>query len=272
MATDITSIDGGQRSLWAKAEEGLKQTHNQAGIIVRLTSLKTAVVRKGGDFLLYRFCRKGRQRRPEWHLEGKALETGKLQFKSKRAASNYDLAMVDYDLADFALGQLSFKRHVSDTRDFRNQAKNKEIEFAGKHFCRGAEWIRGNIGIKQDQCLFFPGAVIHRPASVKWNFIRLSAARLMLLLTDGPDATGVVRHKCGMGHMSCCNPDHLMWGSSMDNAADRELHNKFWPPHLVSKNDADAIRSDSRLVKIIAHDMQIPAYAVSSIKLASMVG
>lgn len=271
MPTDTTSTDGGQKSRWAQAGELLRRKQNQAGVTMRLTSEKTAIVNCGGDLHLYRFCRKGRDRRPDWHLEGRQAASGKLLFRSRRAQSNYQLAMPQVDPADFDLFDAAFRRHVTDTREFRRSAKQKELEFRLGHFDRGADWIRQHSDFSESECLFFPGAVIHRPHRVKWNYQEISAARLMLTMTQGlPEfEDSVARHKCGMGHMSCVNPLHLCWGSSGDNAKDRLLHSdQFADPSEVPAEVASLIKSDPRLVKVIAVDFGVQSSAVSSLKLS----
>lgn len=77
-----------------------------------------------------------------------------------------------------------------------------------------------------DECVFVPGALKDRPARVDFCGKSIAAARYMALLTHGTpeDQTDVVRHLCGNGHLSCINPNHVVWGSHGDNQGDANRH------------------------------------------------
>lgn len=271
MATELTPNGGGQTSLWAKAGELLTQKQNHAGATVRLTSSRTGLIYERGKTLIYRFGRRGKDRRPEWHLHATHDDLGKLRFKSDRAIRNYGTIMLTIDPADIELMQQSFKEHVTATREYRRGAREKRLLHAGASMSRGAGWVREHIGASQDRCLFFPGAVCYSPASVVYNYQQISAARAMCLEINGRPASDdmVTRHKCGMGHMSCVNPAHLAWGSTADNGRDASLHNsKHYDPSGYPADIVALIQHDGRLTNVIAWDMGIPSALVSVIKLA----
>jgi len=268
----MTANAGGQLSPWAKAGELLSQECNQAGAIVRMTGERTGLIYENGSIYLYRFCRRKSDRRPRWYLEAKRDEVGKLAFRSKRASFNYGMVMPTVDPADFDLMRRSFKQHVTDTRAYRREAKRQELKHRGTAMSRGAGWVRSHRGDWQDACMFFPGAVFRSPAKVTYNFTQMTAARAMLLETQGnpTDESHVVRHKCGMGHMSCINPAHLAWGTAADNGRDMSLHNRtVYDPREYSADLLAKVSRDPRLTKVIAWDLNIPAALVSAIKLAT---
>lgn len=76
------------------------------------------------------------------------------------------------------------------------------------------------------ECLFVPGAITGRPSRVTYLGKGMTASRYMTLLTHGTpkNAGAVSRHLCGNGHLSCVNPEHLVWGSEADNRADAAKH------------------------------------------------
>ncbi len=75
-------------------------------------------------------------------------------------------------------------------------------------------------------CLCVPAAIKGVPASVSHCGKKISAAKYMLLLTQGTPKSGgmVTRHLCGNGHLSCVNPNHLVWGTPGDNISDMVKH------------------------------------------------
>lgn len=89
-------------------------------------------------------------------------------------------------------------------------------------------FVEAHRGTKDKDCIFVPGAQKNVPASVEFLGKEISAARYMLLLSAGaPKSEGMlVRHLCGCGHLSCVNPNHLVWGTPGDNVADANKHQK----------------------------------------------
>lgn len=121
-----------------------------------------------------------------------------------------------------------------------------------------------------DQCSFVVGARPGMPASVVHGYTLMPAARYACILAHGlpKDESLVARHLCGNGHLSCVNPRHLAWGTYEDNTNDAALHHQkpvFWPPRLT-KELADEIRHDKRLVNIIAISTGIHAALIRLIK------
>lgn len=153
-------------------------------------------------------------------------------------------------------------------RNPRRIAKSWKLK-TDKSKCHKAAWLSERRDYDSDQCLLMPGFVEHRASRVRFNYKSMPAAKAMLLMTQGlPKVEGaVVAHKCGNGHLSCCNPKHLYWGTASDNARDRVLHDpKTKPGDPVSKEIADQIKADGRLKKVIAWEYGIPVSQVDEIR------
>lgn len=273
MATELTpDCGGGQTSHLAKAGDLLKEKGNQAGGFACFTGPKTAVIYTAKDLLILRYCRKGKDRRAEWHVEARHDRDRGLRFRSKAASRNYELSSFVCHPSDERLFDLAHKQHVTNTRAFRRVRKEMQLRHHGSGQCSISAWMSDYRGFCEDQCLFVPNAACFRPARVLYNFQRMSAARAMLIAVSGSgEKDAVVRHKCGMGHMSCVNPRHLAWGSSLDNAADRCLHNsKIFTPDDCPADLYPIICNDGRLVNVIAWDYKIPAALVAAVKAATI--
>lgn len=66
--------------------------------------------------------------------------------------------------------------------------------------------------------------------------------RSALWLTTGQNPHHLFAcHHCDNGHLRCCNPAHLYWGSAIDNARDKAIRgrNSRWPTLAAT---ADAVR------------------------------
>lgn len=273
MATELTPTrGGGQTSLSAKAGELLKEKGNQVSGFVCRTGPKTATIYTARDLLLFRYCRRGKDRYPEWHLEARHSRSRGLRFRSKRAALNYERVGLDCHPCDEPLVDLAFRQHVTNTRSFRRARKEMDLRHHGSGQCSLAVWMSDYRDFDGEQCLFLPNAVCFSPTRVLFNFQRMSAARAMLVAIGGPEGPGaVVRHKCGMGHMSCVNPKHLAWGSVLDNARDRSLHGaKIFGPDDCPVDLYPTICKDQRLVNVIAWDFKIPAALVAAVKASTI--
>lgn len=112
--------------------------------------------------------------------------------------------------------------HASSTFKRRMSAKNMGDTVQGTI----KEFVEKQRHSKSNECVFVPGAVKGCPAALSFCDRLISAARYMLLLTQGtPKSEGmVVRHLCGNGHLSCVNPTHLAWGTPGDNTSDAVKH------------------------------------------------
>ena len=88
------------------------------------------------------------------------------------------------------------------------------------------DFVESKRGIPARECVFVPGALDGRPAQVTFCGKNISASRYMALLTHGaPKSEGMaVRHLCGNGHLSCINPNHVVWGTPGDNQSDANIH------------------------------------------------
>lgn len=80
----------------------------------------------------------------------------------------------------------------------------------------------------------------HGQECLYWPFARNSAGyghlvidgeqklahRLICEATHGPapSSTHYALHGCGNGHLGCCNPNHLRWGTASENVGDARRH------------------------------------------------
>lgn len=87
-------------------------------------------------------------------------------------------------------------------------------------------FVEANRNSKSCDCIFVPAAQEGTPARIEFLGRNITAARYMLLLTQGaPESECMLtRHLCGNGHLSCVNPNHLAWGLTFDNASDASKH------------------------------------------------
>ncbi len=221
-----------------------------------------------GDY--QKFCRQGKQRRPQLNTKAVTRDDG-VRFKSELGWRNYEAAMMRHDPADADHYARAFVRFIKDTSAFRADRKIEVTRHRGKAHCHKSQWLFANKDFDAHECLFFPSMLVHRPEQVKYNFRNMAAARAMLIMTQGlptDNAKTFATHVCGNGHLSCVNPKHLKWGSASDNMQDAAVHNA--PSEFIAGIDPDLveqIRTSPEMVKVIALRTGIPAGVVSAIKL-----
>lgn len=238
-----------------------------------MTSEKTGYLFDGEDMLFWRCARVGKKRSPIWRMRARLTSQSKLMFRSKRALKNYQLTMPKVAPSDFDLMVEAFNIHSRGTQAYRVGWKQRELCARGTAHDHKARWLDDLITQETDCCLFFPGAKAGQPVKVKFNYTSMAAAKAALIksqgLPDNPKALAI--HKCGMGHMSCCNPRHLAWGTAADNAADKTIHKAAnYQPETLSRDLIEAIEADRRLTNVIAWELRIPAGQVSAVKLRAM--
>lgn len=220
-----------------------------------------------GDYT--KFCRSGKQRRPETHVRA-VTKDGTVRFGSNLGWRNYEAAMASHDPADADHYARAFVRYIKDTAEFRKGRKAETTRHRGTAHCHKAQWLFANKSFDGDECLFFPSMLVHRQERLKYNYRTMSAARAMLLMTQGlpPEDKPYATHICGNGHLSCVNPKHLRWGSPADNAQDAIVHNA--PSEFIAGMDPEVIgqiKASPEMVKVIAWRTGIPAGVVSAIRL-----
>lgn len=269
--TEHTQAGGGRLGRQPKAGDSVRPRWqpSEEGAPAIKTTEKTGFDYVDGDIHFKKWCRKGRMRYPKWHLVAIRKSNAELRFKSRKARANYDIVMPKVGPADFDLMDEAFDLHNMNTRRFRAQLREKELLSRGTAHTHAARWLDAFKGFDADCCLFFPNAKSGAPAKVKYNYTQMSAARAMLLKTQGApdDESMLVVHKCGMGHMSCVNPKHIAWGTASDNARDRVIHGaKRFDPSECDRGLAQSILDDNRLTKVIAWDLRVPAALVSAVK------
>jgi len=222
----------------------------------------------GAQQVVYKFCRKGKDRAPRLHVVAVA-DGAKVHIPGKQWWRNYELSLAHYDAADADLAASSFTAYVTDTKAFRRHRDDEKALARGAAHDYACNWLMDRKGHTGPGCLYFPGMVPGAPVRVKYNYRFMSAAKAMLLMTQGnaPEGKPLATHICGCGHLSCVNPDHLKWDSVSGNAADREIHRSSGPVQdSIDEDTIRAIRKDPRLVKVIAWERELPAGIVSGIK------
>ena len=157
------------------------------------------------------------------------------------------------------IGESRFRRPGS--------VKTMQAKSRGGSKCYKAQWLSERREFSKDRCLLFPGFVQGRRTKVRYNYRIMSASEAMLIMTKGlpPDEGYQAAHKCGHGHLSCVNPEHLYWATPEQNARDRVIHN---PSNLnwvdgVAESD---IKEDGRIANVIAWEMGIPVAQVRAIR------
>lgn len=102
------------------------------------------------------------------------------------------------------------------------------------------------------------------PGAVEWRGkAEVLAHRIVCELKHGVPEDGMhCRHLCGNGHLGCFNPNHLAWGTRLQNQQDMVEHGRSTrgERHHASKLTAD----DVRAIRSLAH--------LGSTKLGKMFG
>lgn len=112
------------------------------------------------------------------------------------------------------------------------------------------KWIEAHYDYSGDDCLLWPFARTSAGyGKTTWGPQEEYVHRIMCKHKHGdpPNAKSVTRHLCGNGHLGCCNPHHLLWGSQYQNARDAIAHGRVrsgeqHPNTKLTWNDVDEIR------------------------------
>lgn len=83
----------------------------------------------------------------------------------------------------------------------------------------------------EDECWEWKGSVNHSTGygAFGFNSKNTGAHRVSWIIANGEIPNGMcVMHKCD--NRICVNPKHLSLGTQDDNAKDRNLKNRSWPP------------------------------------------
>lgn len=90
-----------------------------------------------------------------------------------------------------------------------------------------AEFFRRAVSYDGDQCLFWPFGKGARGRPVMWRDGRQVAVhRAVCEAVNGAPPTDDHHgaHLCGMGHLACVNPKHLVWATAKENEAHKLIH------------------------------------------------
>lgn len=146
----------------------------------------------------------------------------------------------------------------------------------GKYTRRGAprKFIEQLLTEKHEGCVKWPFKTSGNGyAYVLWGAKVVVASRLICRLAHGnpPTAQHEAAHKCGNGARGCVNPKCLYWATPSQNQADKFRHGTMpvgEKCHLakITDSQAEEIRRDTRLQKVIAAEYGITQGNVSRIK------
>lgn len=105
-------------------------------------------------------------------------------------------------------------------------------------------WLKGVVENPPVDCVEYPFALNDRGYGRIYNKGHHGAHRVALVLYSGPPANPdmLARHKCK--NKACCNPLHLEWGTTLENALDR-VRDKTLP--IGEKNANSKISSDDAI-------------------------
>lgn len=98
------------------------------------------------------------------------------------------------------------------------------------------------------ECITWPyGKNSNGYGRINWNGTPSNVHAIVTELKHGPKPTQKHEscHKCGNGHLSCVNPEHLYWGTRRDNVRDMMRHgsDRFWGRDSVAANDNEPRRA-----------------------------
>jgi len=130
-------------------------------------------------------------------------------------------------------------------------------------------------GIKHNDCIIWPfyknpqGQMIHRV-----DGITVTAGRVILERHVGPPPSpnhAALHKPIDCHNQSCCNPNHLRWGTYKENQLDMikdktVIRGEDCKSSKLKENQVREIRADNRYIKDIANDYGVSFSLVSQIK------
>ena len=119
-------------------------------------------------------------------------------------------------------------RHYDKRRRHGDASAGRDRKYVSREISWA--WLRENAAHIGGDCLIWPfgkssqGYGLVPPECGNGN--PLGAHRQMCILAHGaPSAAGLMAtHRCGNGHLGCVNPNHLRWGTGVDNMQDAIAH------------------------------------------------
>ena len=116
---------------------------------------------------------------------------------------------------------------------------------------------------KGDDCLFWPFA----RSGAGYGQIRMDQKlryvhRLACAHKHGPSPEGksLALHICGSGHLGCCNPNHMRWGTQTENMKDRMDHGYC----SKGENHPNSKLSETDVLEIMALKGQMSQRAIAA--------
>lgn len=114
---------------------------------------------------------------------------------------------------------------------------------------------------KGDMCLIWPYA---RNSAGYGHFAKDKVAHLAhrylcrVIHGDPPSEDYYAIHSCGGGHLGCCNPNHLRWGTAAQNSKDKIAHRT----HLQGESLSHSKLQDDQVRDIRSSPLQNKEVAV----------
>lgn len=113
------------------------------------------------------------------------------------------------------------KYHYAEARRYAWAGRSRSRAVRGEPL----RWLRDRVGFNGDDCLIWPFFRDARSGYAKVYFEgkNVAACRVMCTMAHGtaPDGQPCALHTCGKGHLGCVHPEHLRWGTKLENASDR---------------------------------------------------
>ena len=88
-------------------------------------------------------------------------------------------------------------------------------------------FFRRAISYDKDECLLWPYGKGNRGRPFMWkNGRQVAVHREVCEFVNGapPSRDHHAAHLCGMGHLACVNPRHLVWATAKENEAHKLIH------------------------------------------------
>lgn len=136
-----------------------------------------------------------------------------------------------------------------------------------------SQWLVEALQGAGDLCLLWPFPPASTGYGQLWHQGRVRSAHSVVMeLTDRPRPTypkPQVRHLCGVA--LCVNPSHLMWGTCLENAADRVAHGRALrgrdnPASKLTDVQVREIRASGESARSLARKYRVSHQAILDIR------
>jgi len=162
----------------------------------------------------------------------------------------------------------AYEQKAQDEEPVRERVPGHHRKMRARWPYTSTEFVERHVGHHGVDCLFMPLSDGRIPAQAARMGYTMTAARLMCTLAHGVQGQEmVVRHKCGNGHLSCVNPDHLTWGTPEQNARDTFLHTARpveW--RGLTDEEREEILDSGKMPRVLAVELDIPCAIIELVQ------